>query len=96
LAWYIDVIIKLIEYAGNCVDDQLWYRVCQMVTGFGSADEEADASDDTLKKYAALKMFDCLGKSSLHESLCKIAAYVLSEFGSLIADEAGKSHQAQF
>ena len=27
LSWYIDVIIKLIEYAGDYVDEDLWFRV---------------------------------------------------------------------
>ena len=38
LNWYIDVIIKLIEFAGDYVDEDLWFRVAQMVTGFGSAE----------------------------------------------------------
>lgn len=38
LSWYIDVIIKLIEFAGDKVDEDLWFRVAQMVTGFGSAE----------------------------------------------------------
>jgi len=28
LAWYIDVIIKLIEYAADFVDEDFWFRVC--------------------------------------------------------------------
>lgn len=32
-------------------------------------------------------------KSNLHETLVKIGAYVLSEFGYLIAQEPGKSYQ---
>ena len=35
LNWYIDVIIKLIEYAGDYVSEDLWFRVAQIVTGFG-------------------------------------------------------------
>ena len=27
LSWYIDVIIKLIEFGGDYVDEDLWYRV---------------------------------------------------------------------
>ena len=42
LSWYIDVIIKLIEFAGDYVDEDLWFRVAQMVTGFGSNEEEGD------------------------------------------------------
>jgi len=43
LAWYIDVIIKLIEYATDFVDEDFWFRVCQMVTGFGNADAENES-----------------------------------------------------
>ena len=42
LSWYIDVIIKLIEFAGDYVDEDLWFRVAQMVTGFGDSEVEGD------------------------------------------------------
>ena len=42
LSWYIDVIIKLIEFAGDYVDEDLWFRVAQMVTGFGNSEAESD------------------------------------------------------
>ena len=93
LSWYIDVIIKLIEFAGDYVDEDLWFRVAQMVTGFGDAETEAD---ENLQKYAALKMFDVMRTPSLHEAMIKIGSYVLSEFGYLIADEPGKSYVTQF
>jgi AP-2 complex subunit alpha len=28
IAWYVDVIIKLIEYAARYVNEDLWFRVC--------------------------------------------------------------------
>ena len=93
LSWYIDVIIKLIEFAGDYVDEDLWFRVAQMVTGFGDAEIESDAN---LQKYAALKMFDVMRTPSLHEALIKIGSYVLSEFGYLIANEPGKGFETQF
>ena len=76
LTWYIDVIIKLIEYAGDYVAEDIWYRVAQIITGFGEADPNY-----TLQKYAAIKMFDILSLPSLHETMVKIGAYTLSEFG---------------
>lgn len=81
LNWYIDVIIKLIEYAGDYVSEDIWYRVAQIVTGFGQAEPNY-----TLQKYAALKLFDILTLPSLHETMIKIGGYILSEFGHLIAD----------
>lgn len=91
LSWYIDVIIKLIEYAGDYTSDDLWFRVAQMVTGFASEGDQKSSSDDDLRRYAALRMYDVLKKANAHESLVKIGAYVLSEFGYLIAKEPGKS-----
>jgi AP-2 complex subunit alpha len=41
-------------------------------------------------------MFDVMKKKSLHEAMIKIGAYVLSEFGYLIAADPGKSMIAQF
>ena len=38
LNWYIDVIIKLIEFAGDYVNEDLWFRVAQIITGFGEAE----------------------------------------------------------
>ena len=93
LSWYIDVIIKLIEFAGDYVDEDLWFRVAQMVTGFGDSETEPD---ENLQKFAVLKMFDVMRTPSLHEAMIKIGAYVLSEFGYLIANEPGKDHNSQF
>ena len=59
-----------------------------MVTGFGESEAE---SDTNLQKYAAIKMFDVMRTASLHEAMVKIGAYVLSEFGHLIADNSSKS-----
>ena len=91
LNWYIDVIVKLIEYAGDYVNEDLWFRVAQIITGFGDAEPNGQ-----LQKYAALKMFDVCKAPSLHETLIKIGTYVLSEFGYLIADADGKSARDQY
>jgi AP-2 complex subunit alpha len=32
LAWYVEVILQLIEKAGDFVSDDIWYRVVQFVT----------------------------------------------------------------
>lgn len=64
-----------------------------MVTGFSNGDESSfDESNENLKKYAALRIIDIMKKNNLHETLIKIGAYVLSEFGYLIANEQGKGY----
>ncbi|GEM09124.1 AP-2 complex subunit alpha [Rhodotorula toruloides] len=46
--------------------------------------------------YAARKVFEVLLKPSVHENLIKVGAYVLGEYGHLIADEPGRSPIEQF
>jgi len=41
-------------------------------------------------------MFDVMKTPSLHEAMIKIGAYVLSEFGYLIASHTGKGFPEQF
>eukprot|EP00347_Sterkiella_histriomuscorum_P016610 403352528 len=91
LNWYIDVIIKLIEFAGDYVGEDIWYRVAQIITGFGQAEPNV-----TLQKYAALKFFDIMARPSLHETMVKVGAFVLSEFGYSIQDLPGKQIPKQF
>ena len=38
LNWYVDVVIKLIELAGDYVSDEIRFRVVQILTGFGEAE----------------------------------------------------------
>jgi hypothetical protein len=65
-----------------------------MVTGFSkpSGDGEEADDDENLKKYAAFRIMDVMKKPNLHETLVRIGAYVLSEFGNLIANEPGKGY----
>lgn len=39
------------------------------------------------RQYAARKVFDFLGNPSCHENVVKVGAYILGEYGHLIADE---------
>lgn len=85
------MIIKLIEYAGDYVDEDLWFRVAQIITGFGNAEP-----NQQLQRYAALKLYDVMKTRTLHETMVKIGAYVLAEYGDLIAQQDGKPFKDQF
>jgi len=69
-AWFLDVAMKLVEKAGDFVDDAMWHRVVQVVT---NAPE--------LHRPAAEVALERLGAGAAHESFVKLAAYVLGEFG---------------
>jgi len=56
------------------------------VTGFGEAE-----ANEQLQKYACLKLFDLLQRPILHESMIKVGAHILSEYGHLIAELPGKA-----
>jgi len=93
LNWYVDVIVKLIttESAGDYVSDEIRYRVYQILTGFGDAEPNYE-----LQKYAALQIFLAMQGDKVHETMIKLGASVLPEFGYHIADAPGKSSADQF
>ncbi|GAA6042831.1 hypothetical protein JCM8097_004450 [Rhodosporidiobolus ruineniae] len=83
--WYVDTILALMSTAGDHVGEEVWYRIVQIVT-----------NTEELQEYAARRVFDVLLKPSVHENLIKVGAYILGEYGHLIADEPGRSPIEQF
>lgn len=60
-AWYVDTILQLISSAGDHVGEEVWFRVCQIVT-----------NNEDVQEYAAKKVFEHLKSSSCHENLIKV------------------------
>ncbi|KWU41010.1 Adaptor protein complex AP-2 alpha subunit [Rhodotorula sp. JG-1b] len=83
--WYVDTILALMSTAGDHVGEEVWYRIVQIVT-----------NTEDLQEYASRKVFDVLQKPSVHENLIKVGAYILGEYGHLVADEPGRSPIEQF
>ena len=77
--WYIDVCMKMLEVAGDYVSEDIIYRIIQIVTGF-----ENQGSSSQLQLYAAEKVFKLLENENVYDSLVKLAAHLLGEFGQLI------------
>lgn len=76
--WYLDTILKLISQAGEHVGDEVWYRVIQIVT-----------NTEQLQEYAAKRAYEHVKSPAAHESILKIGAYILGEYGHLVANEPG-------
>lgn len=74
--WYVDISLRLIAMAGDHVSDEVWQRVIQIVT-----------NNEELQVYAAQNALEYLKQEHCHETLVKIGAYILGEFGHLIADQ---------
>lgn len=85
LTWYVEKILQIMSLAGDFVSDDIWYRLVQIVT-----------NNKDLQGYAAEKLFVVLQSPYCHESTVRVGAYVLGEFGFLIAENAGRSGEDQF
>ncbi|KAI9828187.1 MAG: hypothetical protein M1826_006115 [Phylliscum demangeonii] len=83
--WYVDISLRLIAMAGEHVSDEVWQRVVQVIT-----------NNEELQVYATRNALKYIQQDMCHDTLLKIGAYVLGEFGHLIADQAGCSPMEQF
>ena len=77
LRWYVDTILTLIDNAGDSVSDDIWHRVVQIMT-----------NDKDLQPYAAERLFRTLQPRHVHATAVIVGAFVVGEFGYLIADKA--------
>jgi len=87
MRWYVDTILQLISIAGDEVSPAIWHRVIVMVT---------NNPDGDLQTYVAETMFTVCSSKTAHEKAVAIGAYVLGEFGFLIAEQPGRSGEIQF
>jgi len=85
-AWYVDVVLALMKTAGEQVSDEIWYRVVQIIT-----------NEEALQKYATENVFKALlDDTRPPNNLVRICAYLLGEFGHLVANEPKMSSHEQF
>lgn len=87
LRWYVDTILKLISISGDHVSDAIWHRVVQIVTNHPQGD---------LQAYTAATLMVAASPRRCHETAVRVAAYILGEFGFLIAERPGMSGEEQF
>ncbi|KAA1120734.1 hypothetical protein PGTUg99_004293 [Puccinia graminis f. sp. tritici] len=83
--WYLNTILKLMNIAGEHISDEVWYRVIQIVT-----------NTEELQEYAMQKVFEYIHLPVCHEQMIKLAAYIMGEFGHLVANNEGLSPIEQF
>jgi len=86
--WYIDVVFKMLEYAPSSVEEDVWYRVVQVVTGF---EDRKTQDHQALQRYAADKAYTMLKDfDHPHETMVKLCGYLLGEFGHVLDISAVK------
>ncbi|KAJ2485775.1 hypothetical protein IWW37_005839 [Coemansia sp. RSA 2050] len=74
-SWYVDVMMRLVSLAGDHMGDEVWHRIVQVILG-----------NEELQLYACKIALQTLKAPVCHESALKVSAYVLGEFGHLIAN----------
>ena len=78
VAWYVDVIVRLIE-GSNSIPKDIWHRLIHIVI-----------NTEEVQKYAIEKIFQALHSCKVeNEVLLLCAAFLLGEFGYQIALESG-------
>lgn len=77
--WYVDVVFRMLANAPESVGDDVWFRVVQVVTGFD--DGVNDSEKQELQRHAATKAYQSLTTQYPHETLVKLSAYLMGEFG---------------
>ncbi|CAI5989054.1 unnamed protein product, partial [Closterium sp. NIES-64] len=80
LPWYVDVILCLMERAGDFVSEDVWYRVVQIVT-----------NNDDLQPYAVSRVLKLMRKPAVHETMVKVGSYILGEFSHLLPQQPGST-----
>lgn len=73
LQWYVDVVLALLERAGDFCSADVWHRMVQLVT-----------NNEGSQSYAAEQVMEVLQRGASHEALVCLAAYVLGEYGKLV------------
>eukprot|EP00929_Paragymnodinium_shiwhaense_P095003 TRINITY_DN5592_c0_g1_i1.p1 TRINITY_DN5592_c0_g1~~TRINITY_DN5592_c0_g1_i1.p1 ORF type:complete len:1029 (+),score=310.58 TRINITY_DN5592_c0_g1_i1:263-3349(+) len=86
---HVDVVFRMLEFAPASVGDDVWYRVVQVVTGF--EDGMNDNEKKKLQRHAAMKAFQHLTGQHPHETLVKLGAYMVGEFGHQLGDVAPRA-----
>ncbi|CCH44810.1 AP-2 complex subunit alpha-2 [Wickerhamomyces ciferrii] len=74
--WFVKTMLELIDQVGVILDESIWERVVQIVV-----------NNENLHKFTCLELMKYITKQNFAEPMVKISAYLLGEFGILIADE---------
>ena len=76
LDWYVDTVLQMIRVAGAYISQEIWHRVVQIIT-----------NNEDIQLYATQQIYETAIPPGADETLICLAAYVLGEFGYLLADK---------
>lgn len=84
-SWYIDTTLELLHVAGRHVSNTTWQRILQVVT-----------NHPKVHVYAVEQIIMYLQQALCHDSLVKLGAYLLGEYGYVVANRPGCTPMDQF
>jgi len=82
--WYVNVILTLIAMSGDHVAEEVWHRVLQIII-----------NRTDVQFHSARLCFQAMCNPACHEAMIKVGAYVLGEFGHLIANDPASTPEKQ-
>lgn len=68
-------MVRLVETSGDFITEEIWYRIIQIISGFGKE------QNNELQKICVNRLYRALNIPHVHETLVKIGSYILSEYG---------------
>jgi len=100
LRWYVDVMLQLIERAGEFASKDVWHSTVQLITAYPELHEystrkarprpaaPAAPAPRTRRptRHARAQALEALQRGAAHEALVCCAGYLLGEYGRLVAD----------
>jgi len=88
ILFYIDVVVRLIDTSGDFITEDIWYRIIQIISGFGKQ------QNSELQRICANRLFRAINIPHVHETLVKIGSYILAEYGVQLKKEPFKIFDA--
>eukprot|EP00798_Chlamydomonas_sp_ICE-L_P020227 gene20227-26980_t len=80
--WYIDLVLQLLERAGEMIHPDVWHRVVDLVR-----------NNPPMQPYAARSVIAVIRRANPNENLVCTAAYLVGENGAQIKAETGPAEQ---
>lgn len=88
--WYITVMLRVMEIAGDFVSDPVWFRVVAVVTNYPGVQSLAvELAWDAMVRTGHLAL-------GVRETLVKVTTVFLGEFGHMIASRPDSTARKQF
>eukprot|EP00834_Sanchytrium_tribonematis_P008260 NODE_918_length_3055_cov_0.562585.p1 type:complete len:895 gc:universal NODE_918_length_3055_cov_0.562585:2780-96(-) len=78
ISWYFTTVFSLIDIGGDDVANDVWFKAIHIAV-----------NNLDIQEFAVRHCIDCLQRDEVSDSLLKVCAYIIGEYGHLLADKPG-------